>query len=157
MSPQEFTGIRAKLERLERRQRLTVVGWALTIVSLVIVVSVRQASPASQVLETRGIKIVDPQGRQAILLGLSEANLPGIWVYRPGEKEWAIHLGVLGGGPTIALQEARSGLDLGFGDSLPGLWYRDNTGTRRVAVDFVAGNPEIVLYDRAKKVVWKTP
>jgi hypothetical protein len=157
MSQQGLGGIRTVLEHLERRQRWTLIGWAVSLVAVIVLMAARQAFPVPGVFEAHGIKIVDREGRQAILIGFNAEDSPGIWFYRPGDKAWALQLGVANGTPGLNLQRGQSGIGIGYSHGLPGLWYRDYSGIQRVAVDFVAGAPEIVLYDVAKKVVWKTP
>ena len=157
MSQHDAEGIRVRLERVERHQRIILVAWILTIVAFGVLSLIQRASTEPQFVETHGLRIVDRQGRQVLLLGLNDSGDPGIWFYRPGAKEWAMHLGVSGAAPIVTLQAGGSDVDLGFSNNLPALWYHDMSGARRLAMDFVSGNPEIVLYDQTKKIMWRTP
>jgi hypothetical protein len=157
MSAHDLDGIHAAMGRLERRQRALIVGWVVTVVVCGVLLAVHRAHGDPQVIEAHRIKVTDAQGRQTILIGMNDAGLPGIWLYRPGAKEWSLHVGVSGPAPVVALRSAGGEAELGFANELPGLWYRDASGARRVTIDFQGRNPEIVLYDETKKIMWRTP
>lgn len=158
MKPQpDLEIVVARLQRLERRQRATAVGWAVTVVALVVVVFTQRAWPAPQFVEAHAVRIVDGKGRPALMLGSDVAGMPGIWFLRPGSKEWVMRLGFADGAPAIVLQTSGGQTVLGFSNNFPVFFYRDAAGSRRFAIDFDGGDPEIVLYDKAKRIMWRTP
>jgi hypothetical protein len=158
MKPQpDLEIVVARLQRLERRQRATAVGWALTVAALAVVAFTQRAWPAPQFVDAHAVRIVDGRGRPVLMLGSDDAGRPGIWFLRPGSSQWAMRLGFTGGTPAIALQTSGGQTVLGFSNNFPIFLYRDAAGSRRFTLDFEGGDPEIVLYDKAKKIMWRTP
>ena len=77
MERQEFDFLRTRIERLERRMRMVVAGWVLSVAVVVLLgVAVQQAVSQPEVSRTRRIEVVDAAGRRRILLGIDPDGSP---------------------------------------------------------------------------------
>jgi hypothetical protein len=157
MEHQEFDILRARVERLERRMRVVVAGWVLSVAVFVLLgVAVQQAISQPEVLRARRIEVVDAAGRERIGLDVNpEGNArmqfldvrgrtrmflttdgPGIALFdEAGDILLAISLGFRGSSPTIMLRDAAargsSSIALSAGSGGPSLTFRDLSGRSR--------------------------
>ncbi len=144
MECHEFEVIRARLEKVERRLRMTLVGWVVSLVMLVLVGGASQyATSQPTVLRARSLEVVDQMGRARIVLSVD--RVPGSSESRPGVSGiWLLddtgrHLATLGSTPngSSSLSFNDPARPLQFGTlSLDGLILSDTKGTGRIQVSF---------------------
>lgn len=139
MASQEFDAIHARLEKLERRLRVTLVGWVLSLVVLVLLgATAQRAISQPTVLRARSLEIVDQTGQARIVLSVD--RIPGRSDVRPGVS--GIWLLDAAGKPRARLSSADDGsFSLSFSDparpqfstlSLDGFILSDTTGKGRI-------------------------
>ncbi len=83
METQELKAIHTRLEKLERRVRMTLAGWVVSLAVIVLLGAASQhAASQPAVLRVRSLEIVDQEGRPRIVL--SADQVPGRSELRPG-------------------------------------------------------------------------
>ncbi len=140
MEPHELDVIHARLEKAERRLRMTLVGWVGSLVALVLLgAGVQHATSQPTALRVRSLEVVDEQGLARIVLSVD--RVPGEGEVRPGVSGiWLLdasgrRLATLGSAPNgfPSLSFSDPARPLPFGTlSLEGLILSDREGTGRV-------------------------
>ncbi len=162
MERREFTILTARLQRVERRQRMTLIGWVLSMAVLVVLwAGVREAGSQSSVIRAREFDVVDSSGRNVLAVGIDTEGLAGLWIYDE-QKKTRIALGFAGRGAAatagITLYNKGAKLQLGFDNvDLPGIWYYDLQGTKRSVLGFGGTAPGLWFYDGAGTQTWTAP
>jgi hypothetical protein len=71
-----------RIARLERRLRVTTLGWlVVAIVVSVLYIGAQQAQSQQSTISAHKFSLVDDNGRERIALNMSTNGQPGIWVY----------------------------------------------------------------------------
>ncbi len=144
MERHEFEVIRARLEKVECRLRVALVGWVVSVVALVLLAAgVQHATSQPTALRVRSLEVVDEQGLARIALSVD--RVPGESEVRPGVSGiWLLdtagrHLAALGSAPNgfSSLSFNDPARPSQFGAlSLDGLILSDRKGTGRVQLSF---------------------
>jgi hypothetical protein len=180
MDGPELNTLVKRLERIERRQRVTVAAWVLSVVTLAVLgVGVQRAASQDSVIRAQRFVLVDDSGKTRAILGLDntgssglwlkdvsgtdrvqigyggESNLPGLWIYDASRKTVA-RLGVDDNGGLLRIYDkgAQNRISLGMdGDNYPGLWLKDSSETIRESLGFSVEShaPSLWIYDASKK------
>jgi len=138
MERQESELLLARVERLERRLRVAVVGWVVSIATVVVLGVAVQAISQPEVLRARRIEVVDTAGRARIVLGV----LPD---------------GSLGLGLWDAAGRPRIGLGVAP-DRSPALGLSDAAGRPRIGLVVLPdGSPVLGLWDAARRELFRAP
>ncbi len=140
MEYQEVEAIQARLQTVERRLRLTLMGWVVSFVILVLLGAAAQhATSQPTVLRARSLEVIDDAGRARIVL--SADSVPGEPEAQPGVSGlWLLDAM---GRPLASLSSAPNGYSsLSFNDpirplqfgtfSLDGLILSDTNGRGRI-------------------------
>lgn len=135
---QEFEILRERLERLERRMRVVVAGWVLSVAVFVLLgVTVQQAVSQPEVLRARRIDVVDAAGRIRIMLAVTPDG--SVLAFSDAAGRQPITLGVLSDGSSA----------LGFADA---------AGRKRIMLGVLSeGSPGLGLLDAAGRVLFRAP
>ncbi|MBM3500865.1 MAG: hypothetical protein FJX74_19575 [Armatimonadetes bacterium] len=140
MEQQEFEALRKRLDRVERRLRVAVVGWVVSIATVAVLVVVQQVvpQPEPEVLRARRIEVVDAAGRARIVLDTAPSGSPVL-----------ILLDAAGRG-RIALDVSPGGTQM--------LIFWDAAGRARIGLRVGPdGTPTLGLYDAADRVLFEVP
>lgn len=153
MDREEFDAVSVRLQRVERRLRMAIVGWMLSVVVLAVLwVGVQQAMSQSQVIQARRFEVLDQSGRRVISLGLDTSGLGGIWLYDSAGNN-SVQIGFGGGLPGIWVSDSsgKERMALTYdSDKQPGLWFKDTSERTRLTMGpGTDGEPGIWLYDTA--------
>lgn len=180
---QEFEILRARVERLERRMRVVVAGWVLSVAAFVFLgVTVQQAASQPETLRARRIEVMDAAGQprirlavsvpdgspQLTLLGAAGQGTVLLTVFRSGPVlgladaagQTRILLGVFPSGSGLLLKDAagRSRIELVDLDRLFGLSLKDAAEKERIGLYTLPdGSPRLSLYDAAYGVLFRAP
>lgn len=160
--PREFDVLMARLQRVERRQRMTLIGWALSLTCLVVLgAGVHPAGSQSSVIRASEFDVVDASGRDVIAIGLDAEGMAGLRVYDQ-RKQPRLAVGFSGSGPSasfgITLYNKQAKVQIGFDQlELPGIWYYDLTGAKRSQLGFGGTDPGLWFYDTGGKVTYNAP
>ncbi len=140
MERHELDVIHARLEKAERRLRMTLVGWVGSLVALVLLgAGVQHATSQPTALRVRSLEVVDEQGLARIVLSVD--RVPGESEVRPGVSGvWLLdasgrRLATLGSAPNgfSSLSFSDPARPLQFGTvSLDGLILSDLRGRGRI-------------------------
>ena len=143
MDRDAVTVLSDRVRSVERRLRLTLVAWLLSVVVLgVFWVGAQRASSQSSIqgnIRARGFNVYDKDNRHRLGIGMRNDENPGIWLYDAAEKT-RVHVGVAGG-----IQ--------------PQIYFADETGTVRIRVGTNGnGDPGVWVYGPdGKSVTWSAP
>jgi hypothetical protein len=139
MERQEFEALRARVESLERRMRIAVAGWVLSVVALVVLgVAAQQAVSQPGVLRARSFEVVDAAGRRRIGLGVLPDGSPKLGLHDAAGRTRAGLAVLPGGSPVLALDDA--------------------AGRTRIMLTLTPdGSPWLTLNDAAGRVVFRAP
>lgn len=131
--------LRARVERLERRMRMVVAGWVVSVAVFVLLgVAVQQAVSQPEVLRARRMEVVDAAGRVRIALTV----LP--------DGSAALALGDAAGQGRITFNVAP--------DGSAGLGFQDAAGRSRILLGVAPdGSPGLALGDAAGRMLFRAP
>ncbi len=144
MNRDELEVFRARLEKVECRLRIAVVGWVVSVVALVLLAAgVQHATSQPTALRVRSLEVVDEHGLARIAMSVD--RVPGEVEVRPGVS--GVWLLDTAGRPLAVLRAVPTGFSsLSFHDparpsqigalSLDGLILSDQMGTGRVQLSF---------------------
>ncbi len=161
MECQELDFLRTRIERLERRMRMVVAGWVLSVAVVLLGVAVQEAVSQPETLRARRIEVVDAAGRTRIGLG----TLPdGSAALSLADAAGRVRIG-LGtfpdGRPRLSLMDAAGRERIGLGtlpDGSPGLSLADAAERTRIfLVTLPDGSPVLSLWDAAGRVLFRAP
>jgi hypothetical protein len=181
----EVENLRARLERLERRTRMVVAGWVLSVVVFMLFgTTVRQATSQPEILRAQRIEVVDATGRTRIALAVHPDGEAGLILVDAAGRTRAGLMLTPDGSPGLILRDAagrtRVGLvvrqegtpDLGLTDvtgrlrillfvhpdGSPGLRLQDAAGQPRVLLVVPPdGTPGLTFWDAAARVLFRAP
>ncbi len=143
MDRDEIAVLSDRVRSVERRLRITLVAWLLSVVVLgVFWAGAQRASSQPSIqgtIRARGFNVYDSANRHRLGIGMSNDENPGIWLYDAKDKT-RVHVGVAGG-------------------IRPEVWFADETGTVRIRVGTNGnGEPGIWVYGaNGKSVTWSAP
>lgn len=146
MDRHEVEVLSDRVRSVERRLRVALAGWLLSVVVLGIfwVGAQRASSQTSQTdiqgnIRARGYNVYDASNRHRLGIGMSNDGNPGIWLYDATNKT-RMHVGIDGG-------------------LRPEVWFADETGTIRMRIGTNGtGDPGIWIYGaNGKTVTWSAP
>lgn len=162
MEHAELDRLRARIEQLERRQRVGLLRWGLSLVAVgVLAFGVQQAASQNEILRVRGLEVLDAAGNVRIGLSvhpdgtaevlLSEATGRGrLWLnVRPDGTP----------GVTIADATGRGRIWIVASPDRPsGVILSDGIGRGRVWLNASPdGTPGLVLVDNSGRVRFQAP
>ncbi len=152
----EFEALSVRLQGVERRLRMAIVGWLLSVVVLAVLwVGVQQATSQPQVIQARRFEVLDQNGQRAIALGLDTKGRPLISLYNSaGDHGVQIGYGGLDlPGIWIYDASAKERMALTYDDDKqPGLWFKDTSERARLTMGPGSdGEPGIWFYDTGRQ------
>lgn len=162
MERQEFEVLVARVEKLERRVRVVVAGWVLSVTAFVILgVAVQQATSQPEVLRARHIMVVDAAGRPRIALSVTPDG-SSVLGFRDAAGQVRIGLLVLpNGSPALEFRDAAGRPRIGLSAAPDGtsvLDLRDAAGRVRIMLGLTRdGEPLLGLYDAARRRLFAAP
>lgn len=162
MERQEFEVLRARVETMERRMRMIVAGWVLSVAVLVVLgMAVQQVIAQPDVLRVRRIEVIDAARQPRITLDVTPDGSPELSLRDtvgrtrimlnvfPDESS-AVSLGDMVSRPRIALAV--------LPDGSPGISLVDATGQIRAILQaFPDGSPRLTLLDAAGRSLFRAP
>jgi len=162
MEQQEFEALRKRLDRVERRLRVAVVGWVVSIATVVVLgVAVQQAVSQPEVLRARSFEVVDAAGRVRIALAVGRDGSSGLGLYDVAGRVRGVLSVLPDGSPGLGLYDAAGQARIGLGllpDESPWLSLLDAAERERIALDvFPDGSPMLTLKDAAGRVLFRAP
>ncbi len=140
MERHELDVVRTRLEKVENRLRMTLVGWVVSLIALVLLgAAVQHATSQPLVLRARSLEVVDEQGLARIILsadrvpGQSEARpgVSGIWLLDASGRHLATLNSAPNGFSSLSFRDPTRPLQFGT-LTLEGLMLSDGKGTGRV-------------------------
>ncbi len=140
MERYELDVIRARLENVERRLRVTLVAWVGSIVALVLLgVAAQHATSQPTVLRARSLEVVDEQGMARVVLSVdripgsseSRPGVSGIWLLDATGRHLATLNSAANGYSSLSFSDPARPLQFGT-LSLEGLILSDGKGTGRI-------------------------
>lgn len=161
MERQEFEVLRTRVQRLERRMRVAVAGWVVSVVVVVLLgVAVQQAVSQTEVLRARRIEVVDAAGRRRIILEVLPDGTSGLSLWDAAGQA-RIALTVLPDGPpSVGLGDgvlSRILLTV-LPDGTPGLSLRAAAGRTGISLSLLPdGSPLFSLQDAAGRTLFRAP
>lgn len=164
MESQEVALLRQRLERLERRTRVAIAGWVVSIAVLVLLAAaVPHAAPQYPVLRARGIEVVDERGQ--VRMTLNATKWPELRMYDPAGKTRILLDGSEAPGLGMSSGEDKSRIALQLvppslaGPVLHGasLLITDSAGNLRISIGVSRDGPALLMYNAAGKLVFSAP
>lgn len=143
MERSEVEVLSDRVRSVERRLRVALAGWLLSVVVLGIFwVGAERASSQTGIqgdIRAREFNVYDSVNRHRLGIGMSSEGNPGLWLYDVTGKT-RVFVGVSGG-------------------VRPEIWFADETGTLRMRVGTNGnGDPGIWIYSpNGKTVTWSAP
>jgi hypothetical protein len=148
--------LEAVLRATERRVKLMMVGWGLSVIVLGLLTAfalgiVRDAlRPAD--IRARTIQVVDAAGRMRVGLDVGSDG-PALTLYDAAGKA-RLGLTVTSDGPRVVLADAleaqRTLLEVGA-SGMPDVMLSDNIGFQAVLT------PSTILFNKDRKIIWTSP
>ena len=157
MDLQEFRVLHARLSCVERRLRMVVLVWVLSVVGLVLLgVVVQRASSQPAVLRARTFEVVDATGRARLVLTVFEGEPELRLLDIAGRSR--LTLDIFEGEPGLRLWDAtgKSRLTLSMFEGQPSLLFRDRAGKARIVLTTGEGSM-LRLYDPSGRLLFRAP
>jgi hypothetical protein len=158
----ELATARARIDRLERRQRRwawCVLGVAVLSLALAGGAGIRGSSAQGDVVIARQVGIVDPSGRQRAVMGVVEGVGPAL-VFYSAQGEAQMMLAGQDVGPSLYLYDSNRKLRvrLELNEAIgPSLVLSDPAGRQRTVLAVVQETPRLSLFNVDGEAFWKTP
>ncbi len=137
----ELQAIQHRLHTLERRQRLTLIGWVGSLVVVLLGAAAAQVFSQPEILRARGLEIVDDAGKVRIALTVDrvpgmpsgQRGVSGVWIMDGSGTHLAALNSTPAGAASLTFLDPAHPLQFG-GVSLDGLIISDRKGRGRVQV-----------------------